>query len=175
MKCSPVNRLLLSMFISVVLLFGVASLAYADSPAKARSVSLSEAMQVVPTVTYDSNTFSSQISSRASAYYSTLYFGGHGITKTIGATRYYDGQNVSISMTASSSGSGSACDPYFSVELHRAHGIFNDYVGSAAFKRDGFTGASWSNVGSGNYYFVFVKCDDGKYISSSDVHMMSWG
>lgn len=41
-------------------------------------------------------------------------------------------------------------------------------------KRNGFSHAEWTNVGSGNYYFRFVKSHDGIYVVSNDVAMFSW-
>lgn len=104
-------------------------------------------------------------------YGSSLYM--YKTTSVTGSTRYYDGSNVGIEMTCSTGGTN-ACDSYFSVELHRVSGLSDTYIGSAAFKRSGFTKATWTNVGSGYYYFKFVKCSDTQSISSNNVAMYSW-
>lgn len=105
---------------------------------------------------------------------STLYFGGpEDITMLDGEVRSYDGTNVGIEMTCSKS-MGTTCDDYFSVELWRGKPGSGTYVGSAGFAREGFTKATWSNVGSGDYAFRFVKCPDTQVIQSSDVAMYSW-
>lgn len=98
-------------------------------------------------------------------------------TEMSGATHYYYGNNLGIEMSCYTKGSSSKCDTYFSVELHRLTGSYYDvdeYVGSAAFKRNGFTKATWTNVGSGRYYFKFRKCPDGQSIHSDSVAMYSW-
>lgn len=104
-------------------------------------------------------------------YGSSLYM--YKTTSVSGSTRYYDGSNVGIEMTCTTGGTN-ACDSYFSVELHRVSGFSDTYIGSAAFKHNGFTKATWTNVGSGNYYFKFVKCSDTQSISSNSVAMYSW-
>lgn len=145
--------------------------AYADPAIIAPPITLYQEMSVTPTISYDNNSLSQHLAKAKDSYSSTLTFS---VKRHTGITRKYSGNTVGISMTASSSGSGSACDNYFSVELHRAHWPFNDYVGSAGFKRDGYSSAEWNNVGPGDYYFVFVKCDDTKTITSGNVRMYSY-
>lgn len=92
------------------------------------------------------------------------------ITSLQGQTRYYDGTNVGIEMTASTYGSG-----YFEVKLFRDNGWGNsDYIGSSWFNCNGFSKGTWSNVGAGNYYFEFANNESGGWVSSSDVAMYSW-
>lgn len=100
-------------------------------------------------------------------YGSTLEVGGY--SSWTGATRYYDGSNVGIEMTCRSSGSGT-----FDVELHRGYIVFNDYIGTVAFNVNGFTKGTWTNVGSGNYYFKFNNPRVGLNVYSNDVAMYSW-
>lgn len=98
-------------------------------------------------------------------YGSTLYVAPH--NEWTGATRNYDGSNVGIEMTGTTSGT-------FRVELHRGHLITNDYVGFATFDKSKFDKATWTNVGSGKYYFKFDNTQSSTKVSSSDVAMYSW-
>lgn len=102
-------------------------------------------------------------------YYSTLSFNQTSLT---GATRYYSGRNISIEMDAYTTGSN-PCDNYFSVELHRADFPFSTQIGSAGFKRNGYSKATWKNMEPGNYFFRFVKCADNVTIKSNNVRMWS--
>lgn len=79
---------------------------------------------------------------------------------------YFDGANVGIEMYASC-----PVDGTFTVELYRNN---YEFVGSAEFKRNGFTKAVWENVGAGTYKFKFRKTADGTSVSSSDASMYSW-
>lgn len=72
-------------------------------------------------------------------------------------------------MTASCPSSGT-----FIVSLYRVVNGRGTLVGSASFKRKGFTKATWEGVGSGTYRFVCKKPADGKLVTSSDVAMYSW-
>ncbi len=81
----------------------------------------------------------------------------------------FDGSNVGIEMTCSSSSSGS-----FRVVLYRGNRVGDGTkIGGALFSRQGFTKATWSNVGSGNYYFAMSNAG-GATVTSSDVAMYSW-
>lgn len=80
---------------------------------------------------------------------------------------YFDGNNVGIEMTASCPTNGN-----FFVSLERASTGGN--VGTATFRRNGFTKATWTNVGSGDYIFTCSKNKDGSAVASSDVAMYSW-
>lgn len=81
------------------------------------------------------------------------------------SSRYFDGNNVGIEMTASC-----PVDGMFSVSLLRSGSL----VGSATFKRNGFTKATWEGVGPGYYQFSFSKANDGAWVTSGDVAMYSW-
>jgi len=85
------------------------------------------------------------------------------------STHYYDGNNVGIEMTCSSNASGT-----FNVTLMRIEGNSSASLGTAKFKRNGFTKATWEGVGPGAYYFVMSKPTDGRRVTSSDVAMYSW-
>lgn len=87
---------------------------------------------------------------------------------------HYTGKNIGISMDAECDTSGTVCDNYFSVELHRNTFPFSTYIGSEGFKRNGYTEAVWTNVGEGDYFFKFVKCNNGKWVSSDSVRMFSY-
>lgn len=91
-------------------------------------------------------------------------------TQTLKA-RTFDGNNVGIEMTAKCPKDGT-----FSVTLYRKMSGSNRlrYVGTATFKRNGFTKAVWENVGSGIYQFVCTKSPDGTVVTSSDVAIYSW-
>lgn len=130
---------------------------------------------VIPEISYDESDSIFNMPSTRSWYGSTLDMTG--TAQYTGSVRDYDGSNVGIEMTCYTTGSPSGCDRYFSVELHRKSGAFDsrdDYVGSAAFKRNGFTKATWTNVGAGRYCFKFVKCADNQVLHSNSVAMYSW-
>ncbi len=81
----------------------------------------------------------------------------------------YDGSNVGIEMTCSSSKSGS-----FTVVLYRGtKADTKALIGSAQFSRNGFTKATWTNVGSGTYLFVLSGAG-GTTITANDIAMYSW-
>lgn len=146
------------------LLFSRATLAYAEE------LPSTLAKPINTIVTYDESQSLANQFARASQYYSTLSFAG----TYRGAARHYTGSSVGISMNASCDTSGTVCDNYFSVELHRDTFPFSTYIGSEGFKRNGYTEAVWTNVGQGNYFFKFVKCNDGKWVSSDSVRMFSY-
>lgn len=85
------------------------------------------------------------------------------------ASRYFDGSSLGIEMTCTSSMDGT-----FTVTLYKVANGQNVSMGSAYFKRIGFTKATWQGVGSGTYFFGFSKTFDGTRVSSSDVKMYSW-
>lgn len=87
-------------------------------------------------------------------------------------TSYYDGNNVGIELDASC-----PVDGFFDVALYRVdarNSRVTSFIGSASFKRNGFTKATWQNVGPGNYKFVFSKSNDGAVVTSSNVATYSW-
>lgn len=96
------------------------------------------------------------------------------VTELAGTPRWYDGNSIGIEMTCSAITEGQL-DTHFSVELWRGENTSNGtYIGSAALWRNGFSRAEWTNVGSGQYFFRFVKANDGIWVTSNDVAMFSW-
>lgn len=91
------------------------------------------------------------------------------LTKTQTGQKYYDGNNIGIEMTCSSTTAGT-----FVVSLYRTSGTSAQFLGSANFKRQGFTKATWNGVGPGRYYFTFSKPNDGTIVRSYDVATYSW-
>lgn len=82
----------------------------------------------------------------------------------------YDGNNVGIEMTASCPVGGT-----FTVSLYRKSTTGSlGFLGEATFKRNGFTKATWEDVGPGTYVFSCSKSSDGAIVSSDDVAMYSW-
>ena len=160
---------MVSLGLFVALLVGSAALA----PSFAYATEAENDKDVQLEVSYDPADGMGPTISTRSWYGSTLTLGKYD-TSFKGATRYYNGQHVGIEMTCKTKGATSGKSKYFSVELHRKNGLVDTYIGSAAFKRKGFTKATWTNVGSGNYYFKFVRTSDGQSIHSNDVKMYSW-
>lgn len=99
----------------------------------------------------------------ASSYYSTLTLS----YQLRGTTRPYTGSNMHIYMTASAPVTPITT---FKVELYRDK-LIDDYIGYSNFPRNGSKTATWSNVGSGSYYFFFSKANDGFTVTSNNVHM----
>lgn len=131
-------------------------------PETSHAQELRSAMAVGTIVSYDIRDRMASRQSR-SWYGTTLRLSSSGRT----STSYFDGNNVGIEMTCSSSKDG-----YFSVQLKRASD--GSTVGTASFKYNGFTKATWTNVGPDSYYFAFSKQIDGAIVTSSDVAMYSW-
>lgn len=102
----------------------------------------------------------------ASSYTSTLYFD----STLTGDTRYYNGNNITLSISAYT-GYGQATGGNFSASLYRKNMITSDYIGKAYYTRNGYSTNTWSNVGSGNYYFYFSKAIDGVEVYSNSVSM----
>ncbi len=102
----------------------------------------------------------------ASSYYSTLSFS----YQLKGATRSYTGTNMNICMTAKAPVTSITT---FTVKLYRDRTwpIPDDYIGYSTFPRNGSKTATWTNVGSANYYFFFSKANDGVTVTSNNVHM----
>ncbi|NTW29612.1 MAG: hypothetical protein HGA39_09680 [Coriobacteriia bacterium] len=104
----------------------------------------------------------------ASSYWSSMYL----LTAFDGGVRYYNGNNVGISMTASCASYSARC---FSVDLYKYRAWYwSDWMGSSAFPRNGYGSHNWFNVGSGNYYFHFTNWWDGAAVYSGNVHMYSY-
>lgn len=67
------------------------------------------------------------------------------LTRVQTPVRSFDGNNVGIEMTCSSPSGGG-----FTVTLYRSAGGSGSRIGSATFACNGFTKATWPNVGSGS-------------------------
>lgn len=80
----------------------------------------------------------------------------------------FDGSNVGLELTASCAKEG-----FFTVTLLRVSGASTVRIGSAPLKSNGFTKATWSNVGSGQYMFEFSS-SLGSVITAPTVAMYSW-
>lgn len=111
-------------------------------------------------------------------YKSTLDFQG----EYEGLKRYYKYSHISYEATASayvyktpvSSNNTFYAKTYY-VSLYRKRGfLFSDYIGKKALSRYKYGKATWTNVGSGNYYFRFDKARDGVTIKSRNVKMRSY-
>lgn len=118
--------------------------------------------EVVPTVTHTNGV----------DFYEPSACSWYGCSKTFSeATKlgpyYFDGSSVGIEMTCSSSAGGS-----FTVTLYRGSSS-GTRVGSATFSKKGFTKATWSNVGSGSYYFWISGIGTSR-ITANDIAMYSW-
>lgn len=80
----------------------------------------------------------------------------------------FDGSNVGLELTASCAKTG-----FFTVTLLRVSDTSTIRIGSASLKSNGFTKATWSNVGSGQYMFEF-RSNLGSLITAPTVAMYSW-
>lgn len=102
-----------------------------------------------------------------SSYISGLY------NQITGATRYYDGSNIMISMDSSSTGGYSDYGTY-TVTLMRDNTWNDDYIGAVNVPRNGYGEGKWSSVGSGNYYFIFSKTIDNYLVDANPVYMENY-
>lgn len=106
----------------------------------------------------------------ASSYWSTIWFD----TTLTGSVRYYDGQNITISMISHTERCCNATNTY-QVSLYRREcwaWCSNVRIGTVNVPRTGHSGnKTWSNVGPGNYYFYFQKTFDGVLVWSDNVWM----
>ncbi|MDD5212805.1 MAG: hypothetical protein PHG82_00020 [Candidatus Gracilibacteria bacterium] len=90
--------------------------------------------------------------------YSTSYRFSVSVT---GATRYFDGSNITFtSPYASSTPWKNNLNKTYNVVLYRDR-IIDDYIGTVTLYRDESGTANWNNVGAGNYYFILSKVNDG--------------
>lgn len=82
----------------------------------------------------------------------------------------FDGNNIGVEMTCTASRNDS-----FTVTLYRiGSNDAKERVGSADLRYQGFSKATWTNVGPGTYFFEFEKKADGITVFSSDVAAYSW-
>jgi hypothetical protein len=108
--------------------------------------------------------FSPQVD--ASSYYSSATFS----TYLRGATRSFSGSNISRSPTGASC---SGCVPTtYNISLLRNVSFGSDNrIGTVQCPRATNCLRAWTNVGSGDYYFVFERAADGGVQTISTVYM----
>ena len=80
----------------------------------------------------------------------------------------FDGSNVGLEFTSSCAKTG-----FFTVTLLRVSDSSTIRIGYASLKSNGFTKATWSNAGSGQYMFEF-RSNPGSLITAPTVAMSSW-
>lgn len=80
----------------------------------------------------------------------------------------FDGSNVDLEFTSSCAKTG-----FFTVTLLRVSDSSTIRIGYASLKSNGFTKATWSNAGSGQYMFEF-RSNPGSLITAPTVAMYSW-
>ena len=80
----------------------------------------------------------------------------------------FDGSNVGLEFTSSCAKTG-----FFTVTLLRVSDSSTIRIGYASLKSNGFTKATWSNAGSGQYMFEF-RSKPGSLITAPTVAMYSW-
>lgn len=87
--------------------------------------------------------------------------------KVSSPSKYFDGNNIGLEMTCSSSISGTIC-----VECIPEEG---GSLGVRYYPYKGFKKNTWKSNGSGQYHFCFYKSgNDVSTVTSSDVAMYSW-
>ncbi|ARU61273.1 hypothetical protein CBW65_09915 [Tumebacillus avium] len=88
-------------------------------------------------------------------------------TTLTGQTRYYDGQNISLSLNSSTPISGITT---FNVMLYREVNWGVDVVvGSGTAQRNGVTSLKFPNVGPENYYTYFSKAYDTDTVTGTGI------
>lgn len=94
----------------------------------------------------------------ASSYSTDFYFD----VSLKGATRSYTGNNLSIktSCTTSSTGTVIPASSDFAISLTRQRTFGQDYIGRVDHPRNSTKTSTFSNVGSGKYFFSFTKAND---------------
>lgn len=67
---------------------------------------------------------------------------------------------------------GTAGNPtVFTVCLYRDNLFFDDKIGTKELPREGYHNVTWSNVGSGKYYFFYSKARDEANVCSDCITM----
>ena len=104
----------------------------------------------------------------ASSYYSSASFGN----TLRGATRSYSGSNITISMSGVTC-NGCAVSAY-NISLWRNVSWGADQrIGTSQCPSNYACQKTWTNVGSGNYYFYFERAADGGLQLITTVHMFN--
>ncbi|MCI6496040.1 MAG: hypothetical protein MSA01_03155 [Anaeromassilibacillus sp.] len=101
----------------------------------------------------------------ATSYTSSLAFQG----EHTGATRSYTGTDMHWRGSTYTQYQGPAMPTEFSVSLYRKNFIGTSLIGTVVRPREGYHNVTWSNVGSGNYYFYYKKARDGANVLSDAI------
>ncbi|MBQ9937642.1 MAG: hypothetical protein IJO86_04870 [Oscillospiraceae bacterium] len=101
----------------------------------------------------------------ATTYTSSLAFQG----EHTGAKRDYTGSDMYWSGTTYTEGQLSHMPTTFSVSLYRKKFIGSTLIGTVSLPRVGTHNVPWTNVGSGKYYFYYVKARDGSNVVSDAI------
>ena len=109
---------------------------------------------------------------RLGSYVSTLALGSGSFD---GEVYRFDGTNICIETLCSASGAGAEPSATFMVELCRLdYGLVEVSLGSRTLSSRGLSSATWDGVGPGEYFFRFIKEDDGFVLRSTNVWMYSY-
>lgn len=105
----------------------------------------------------------------ASSYSSTLSL----YSTWTGASRDYNGNNITIDCDSDTYPVWPIHSYYYSVQLYRDNPwwIGDDYIGSSSFPVNGSDSATWTSVGAGKYYFRFSKTIDYNWTYADPVDM----
>lgn len=95
----------------------------------------------------------------------------HGFT---GAKRSYKGKHMKISATCEEDHHCPGHNTYNVTLKRNVKWGIDDKIGTKKMDRCGYDSATWTNVGSGTYYFVFSKSSDWVTLSSENVTMRSY-
>lgn len=109
----------------------------------------------------------------ATDYWSTLRFQG----EHQGATRSYNGANMNIAYDSYIAVNAPHQATTYTIYLYR-HNCFlficsDERIGQVTAPYVGHAAGTWTNVGSADYFFLFVKPRDNVSIASDSVHMFS--
>lgn len=102
----------------------------------------------------------------------TLYVGSLTLSTDLYCSEVmrFDYKSVALSLESFQTDADGDVKDTFEVELHRVTaGFFDEYVSTARLDCNGSSWALWSNVGPGDYYFKFLKDDDGSTVSSNSL------
>lgn len=109
----------------------------------------------------------------ASDYWSTLRFQG----EHQGATRAYTGAHMNISYDTWLAVNPPHAANTYTIYLYRHSCLFficsDTRIGQVSAPYAGHSFGRWTNVGSAEYFFLFIKPRDNVTIASDNVHMYS--
>lgn len=103
----------------------------------------------------------------ATTYTDSLIF--HGEHK--GVTREYTGRDMHWSGSTYTQYQGANMPTTFYVSLYRQNLIGSSLIGGVSCPRVGYHDLVWTNVGSGKYYFYYVKARDNANVVSNAITM----